>query len=129
MHIEKTHIILFVSDQTESTERYCLLFNKMPRLDVPGMTEFELSEHLILGLMPNEGSGKILTPVLPHPSKGNGIPRCEVYLYVKNLEAEYARCQTLPFTLVSPLETRNWGDRAFYLADGDGHVIGVAERG
>lgn len=41
--------ILFVADQTRSTEFYRKLLDKEPVLEVPGMTEFELSpQHLNL---------------------------------------------------------------------------------
>jgi lactoylglutathione lyase len=107
---------------------YADLFEKQPVLNVPGMTEFELSEHVILGLMPTKSIAKIITPILPDPSRGQGIPRCELYLYIDHIEGVYERSQSLGFKQISPLEDRDWGDRAFYLADIDGHVIAFAEK-
>lgn len=128
MIISKTHIILYVLDQQKSTNLYAELLQGQPILNVPGMTEFLLSEKVILGLMPNDGIAKIITPSMPHPSTGIGIPKCELYLYVSQINELFLRCQKLPFQLISPLEDRNWGDRAFYLADPDGHVIAFAEK-
>lgn len=126
--ITKTHIILYVEDQQRSTELYSELLQAQPILNVPGMTEFILSEQVILGLMPNESIAKIVTPSMPHPSTGKGIPKCELYLYITQIDELFLRCQKLPFQLISPLENRNWGDRAFYLSDPDGHVIAFAEK-
>jgi len=128
MQVNKSHIILYVSDQQKSCELYASLFDKEPILNVPGMTEFEIQPNLILGLMPNESIAKIISPTLPHPSTGNGIPRCELYLYVLDLKSQFERCKNLNFKLIDELKDRDWGDRAFYMADLDGHVIALAER-
>lgn len=128
MIISKTHIILYVQDQQRSTNLYTELLQDQPILNVPGMTEFQLSENLVLGLMPNDGIAKIITPSMPHPSTGIGIPKCELYLYVSQIDELFLSCQKLPFQLISPLLDRNWGDRAFYLADHDGHIIAFAEK-
>lgn len=126
MKINTSHIILYVVDQEVSKDFYSELLDSAPRLHVPGMTEFELNAHVVLGLMPNDHIAKIVTPNLPHPSEGVGIPRCEVYLYVDNLEEHFERIKNSDVKMVSPLEARNWGDNAFYVADPDGHVIAFA---
>lgn len=128
MILNKFHFILYVEDQQKSTEMYAELFEKKPILNVPGMTEFELSENVVLGLMPNKSIAKIIAPILPNPSNGTGIPRCELYLYVNQIESIYERCQSLSFVQISPLIDRDWGDKAFYIADKDGHVIAFAEK-
>jgi hypothetical protein len=51
--ITRTHLILYVANQSISTEFYSRLLNQKPILNVPGMTEFNLSENTILGLMPS----------------------------------------------------------------------------
>lgn len=92
------------------------------------MTEFELSEECILGLMPEEGIAKILSSKVLHPSKGAGIPRCELYLYVDNLQQYFNRAVELSAKLVSEIQNRDWGDKACYFADPDGHIIAFAEK-
>lgn len=126
MQIRKSHIILYVQDQKLSKEFYADILEKDPILDVPGMTEFELSGDVVLGLMPNDGIAKIISPQLPHPKNGTGIPRCELYLYVSEIQNQFKRLKNKK--VISPLEIRNWGDFAFYLADPDGHVIAFAEK-
>ncbi len=121
-----TEIILYVEDQQRSTAFYTKLLRKNPVLNVPGMTEFELSQTCKLGLMPNSGIAKILSDKTPHPQTGNGIPRCELYLIVKDLEIEFENAKQAGAKLISPPEDRDWGDRVCYFADPDGHIIAFA---
>lgn len=79
-HISFIHAILYVEDQQKSTDFYSKIFRKKTDLNVPGMTEFQLTENFKLGLMPNTGIAKILQEHTPYPESGNGIPRCELYL-------------------------------------------------
>lgn len=126
--IQHTEIILYVKDQQKSTQFYEQLFRKSADLNVPGMTEFILNDFCKLGLMPNDGIAKIITPQLPHPNLGNGIPRCELYFLVENVEAEFEIIQNLGVNIISAIEPRDWGDTAFYFSDWDGHVIALAQR-
>ena len=122
-----TQFILYVSDQEKSKQFYEKLLGIKPSLHVPGMTEFQLSETTKLGLMPENGIAKILGNSTPHPNTGNGIPRCEIYLKVKNAN-EYMKIGIqLGAKLISPLQQRDWGDKVGYLLDADGHVIAFAE--
>jgi len=127
-HIQLTETILYVSDQQASAEFYTKLFRQNPDLNVPGMTEFKLSENCKLGLMPNRGIAKILLDKTPHPDQGNGIPRCELYFYVDNIELEFGNAIKAGAKLISPFAERDWGDRACYFADPDGHIIAFAEK-
>ncbi|MEZ0005574.1 putative glyoxalase superfamily protein PhnB [Flavobacterium sp. 28YEA47A] len=126
-HIQLVEIILYVNDQQISTDFYQKIFRKSPELNVPGMTEFRISENCKLGLMPNHGIATILTDKTPHPDKGNGIPRCELYLYVEDIELEYDNAINSGARLISPIEDRNWGDKACYFSDADGHIIAFAQ--
>lgn len=127
-HFALIHIILYVADQHESTAFYSRLFRTEPSLNVPGMTEFTLAENIKLGLMPNNGIAKILGNKTPHPDEGNGIPRCELYYYVADVEAAYEHAVKSGARLISPVEDRDWGDKVCYFADGDGHIMAFAER-
>ncbi len=118
--------ILYVSDQQKSMEFYSILLNKTPALHVPGMTEFLLAEHCKLGLMPENGIYKILSGSPPHPKSGSGIPRCELYLYVENMEEALANAAKAGAIEINPLQDRDWGDRVAYFADLDGHIIAFA---
>lgn len=120
--------ILYVSDQAHSSAFYQSLLRRKPDLDVPGMTEFNLTDTCKLGLMPNNGIARILGDQLPHPATGNGIPRCEIYLYVKDVRGIFDYAQQLGIPIISPVSDRDWGDRVCYFADPDGHVIAFAEK-
>lgn len=128
MNIDFLEIILYVADQQRSADFYSQLFRRLPDLDVPGMTAFNISEKCALGLMPNKGIEKILTNKTPSPDSGNGIPRCELYLSVDDLELEFHNALKTGAKLISPIEDRNWGDKVCYFADYDGHIIAFAER-
>lgn len=120
--------ILYVEDQERSRQFYEDILKIKPALHVPGMTEFEFSAQCKLGLMPNSGIAKILSDHLPHPQSGFGIPRCELYLYVDNVDEAYEQAIQHGAQPVNEPASRNWGDRVGYLADPDGHVIAFAKR-
>lgn len=123
--LSKIQIILYVASQSASREFYAQLLQQPPTLDVPGMTEFELPG-VKLGLMPETGIARILCPALPHPDAGQGVPRCELYLLVDDPEVWMQRALQTGARLVSPVQPRDWGDRAGYVADADGHVLAFA---
>lgn len=127
-HILLIETILYVNDQQTRAEFYSKLFRQDPDLNVPGMTEFNLTENCKLGLMPNNGIAKILSGKTPHPNEGNGIPRCELYFYVENIELEFDNAIKAGAKLISQITDRDWGDKVCYFADIDGHIIAFAEK-
>lgn len=126
--IISVEIILYVSDQEKSMQFYEKLLRVSPDLHVPGMTEFRLSENCKLGLMPNNGIAKILSDKTPHPTTGNGIPRCELYFNVDDVEYEFQHALNIGATLISEIEVRSWNEKVCYFADNDGHIIAFAEK-
>ncbi len=126
--IRLTEIILYVRDQETSRTFYEKLLQREADVHVPGMTEFFLSNECRLGLMPNKGIAGILGDRTPHPDQGIGIPRCEVYLYVEHIEVEYENALKSGAKLISPISDRDWGDRACYFSDPDGHIIAYGEK-
>ena len=120
--------ILYVADQTRSKHFYEAVLQKTPELDVPGMTEFNLNESCKLGLMPETGIARILGEVLPHPASGNGIPRCELYLFSENPTAACDRAIANGGTFISAVQARNWGHTVGYVADPDGHILAFAQK-
>ncbi len=124
----KAMIIFFVESQERSREFYRTFLQKEPSVDVEGMTMFEIDNSFVLGLMPETGIAKILGESVPHPSRGNGIPRCELYLFVKNLERAIERLVQAGGRLVSNVVERDWGDRVAYGTDLDRHVIALAQK-
>lgn len=124
----KLEIILYVSDLYRSRGFYENLLGMAPVLDVPAMTEFELMPGVKLGLMPEGGIARIITPALPHPNEATGIPRCELYLSVEDVEAACKNALDCGAKPISPVLDRDWGDRVAYVADPDGHVIAFAQK-
>lgn len=121
----KINLILYVQDQARSREFYAIVLGKAPRLDVPGMTEFELAGGCVLGLMPEKGIKRLL-PELPDPEAGRGSSRAEVYLTVPDPEVYHARALAAGARELSPMGPRGWGDRAAYSLDPDSHVLAFA---
>lgn len=126
MHL--IEFILYVKDQEKSKAFYEEVLQIEPSLHVPGMTEFNLANHVKLGLMPEDGIARIITPSLPHPNQSNNAPRCELYLKVNDAEIYIKRALQLGAKEVSPFENRDWGDKVGYVADSDHHVIAFAEK-
>jgi catechol 2,3-dioxygenase-like lactoylglutathione lyase family enzyme len=120
-------IILYVSDQERSKTFYEAVLQNKPVLHVPGMTEFILSADFKLGLMPEKGIAKILTPFTPHPETGNGIPRCELYLFLGNPAKVLEQAVKAGAKEISKAEARDWRDTVAYCADPDGHIIAFAK--
>ncbi len=118
--------ILYVANQSRSKDFYRAVLLISPSLDVEGMTEFQLPGNCKLGLMPNSGIARIITPVAPPPENGTGIPRCELYIKVEQPEQYMLRAVEAGATLVSELKPRNWGDMVGYVMDTDGHIIAFA---
>lgn len=122
-HVE---IILYVADQAAATAFYTAALAVPAVLDVPGMTEFALGPGVTLGLMPEAGIARIVSPPLRHPETARGVPRCELYLHVADVAAAYERALAAGAREVSAPAPRDWGDEVAYVADADGHVLAFA---
>lgn len=123
---EAAHFILYVADQARATAFYAAVLDAAPRLDVPGMTEFQLPGGAVLGLMPCTSIRTLLGDALPDPAAAQGVPRAELYLRVDDPQAMYARALAAGAVELSPLLQRSWGDHAAYALDPDGHVLACA---
>jgi len=123
----RAHLILYVRDQAAAARFYREALTMEPRLDVPGMTEFEIGG-AVLGLMPEAGIQRLLGDRLPDPAAGRGIPRAELYLVVEDPQAYHARCLAAGARDLGGLELRDWGDDVAYALDPDGHVLAFARR-
>lgn len=123
------HFILYVADQRKSAAFYSSVLGLKPRLDVPGMTEFDLGGNTILGLMPETGIKKLLGDKINDPAAGRRFPRAELYLVMNDAVAAMTRALEGQAKLLSPFEQRDWGHRAGYVQDPDGHILAFAETG
>ena len=118
--------VLYVADQRRSVAFFAAVLGREPRLDVPGMTEFDLPGGGALGLMPEAGIKRLLGAALPDPARANGVPRAELYLRVENPEAFHTRALRAGARELSPLLPRDWGEEVAYSLDPDGHVLAFA---
>lgn len=123
----KAHFILYVRDQVLSAAFYERVLGRTPRLNVPGMTEFELSTGAVLGLMPEAGIERLLGPALPDVRRGDRPPRAELYLVVDSAAAGHARALTAGAVELDAVRPRDWGHLAGYSLDPDGHVLAFAQ--
>lgn len=120
------HTILYVEDQKKSSEFYKTIFEINPILDVPGMTEFLLSEKHVLGLMPEKGIKKLLGEKILDFAHAKEIPRAELYIRVESPEPYFQRALANGAKELSPILNRAWGGRAGYVMDFDGNILAFA---
>jgi catechol 2,3-dioxygenase-like lactoylglutathione lyase family enzyme len=121
--IRAAHFILYVSDQAASTEFYTKVLGIEPRLNVQGMTEFEIGRTAVLGLMPYVGAARLLGEAVYEGSK----PKAELYLIVESPSDYHTRALSAGAREISPLSPRDWGHNAAYCIDIDGYIIAFAE--
>ncbi|MBL8059265.1 MAG: VOC family protein [Chthonomonas sp.] len=122
----RTHFTLYVQDQSRSSASYERVLGMQPRLDVPGMTEFEFGDECVLGLMPSSGIKRLLGEKLPDPVLAAGIPRAELYSVHPNADQIHRASLDAGGRELSPMTPRDWGDTVAYSLDLDGHVLAFA---
>ncbi len=123
----QVHFILYVANQKRSSHFYTKLLAQEPILDVPGMTEYKLNNFTKLGLMPESGIATILQG-MPNPSLANGIPKCELYLFVEDVEKSFKKAILLGAKEINLPKQRDWGDFVAYVSDFDGNIIAFAKK-
>lgn len=124
----KFEFILYVSDQQKSCDFYTTILEKEPTLNVPGMTEFIISDECKLGIMPEKNIAKIISPAVKDPSLYSGVSRCEIYLYVEDPAKKLKEAISVGAVPVNDCKDRDWGDHAGYCADADGHIVVFAKK-
>jgi len=122
--IISVNTILFVENQKVSTDFYSNLFGITPDLEVEGMTEFKILDNFKIGLMPNKNISKILPEII----LSSEITKCELYIYVSDIQQQYEKAIKVGAKLLSPIRKRNWGDLACYFSDPDNNVIAFAQK-
>lgn len=119
----KSNTILYVQDQEVATRFYSNVLQMEPKLNVPGMTEFQISANHVLEVMPEAWIKCLLGDAIPDSGQGRGTPRAEIYLTVSDPKIYHSRALDCGAKELSPLQKRNWGDWAAYSLDLDSHIL------
>jgi uncharacterized glyoxalase superfamily protein PhnB len=122
----EAYFILYVEDQIRSTQFYEAALGVRATLQVPGITEFALTESTTLAVMPESGIKKLLGDALPDPAQSRATPRAEVYLVVDDPAAYHVRALAAGALELRPLSRVDWGHEAAYSLDPDFHVLAFA---
>jgi predicted enzyme related to lactoylglutathione lyase len=125
---ESMMFIIYAKNQEKAKNFYESLLGYKPTLDVPGMTEFALAPNVSLGIMPETGIMRLLENKIPNPTQANGIPRCEIYLYVDNPDEFLEKLVKAGGKKISLGILRNWSDFVSYGLDPDGNVLAFAKK-
>ena len=112
--MNKTYFIVYVEDQNKTKKFYELLFKKKPIVDEPGMTEFELPDGSILGIMPIESTKKLFGEDYYSKLSLKSLSKFELYFLVDNAKELHARAQQLGAIELRKFEEMDWGERVAY---------------
>lgn len=126
MRVDQAYFILYVADQTRSADYFRTVLDLEPIVNVPGITEFELRPGCVLAVLPAP-SAKRLLGIETLPLR-EGASREELYLVVDDPEACHRRALANGATELSPMQARDWGHRAAYSIDAEGHVLAFATK-
>lgn len=118
--------ILYVEDVGRARRFYEGALGLRPRLEAGGYCELDLGG-VGLGFLPRAALPRFIGVAGERPWT-DGAPRCELYLLVDDLEAAIRGLESAHAPCLSPVAQRDWGDRAAYYQDPDGHVVAVARR-
>jgi uncharacterized glyoxalase superfamily protein PhnB len=120
--------IFYVADLAKAADFFDAAFGFKKSTVAPQYVEYQINAGACLGLMPQGNTSYIVGDKLGKIRPTDGAPRGELYLLVADPEAAVTRLQKAGATLTSPLQMRDWGDRAAYFMIPDGYVVAVADR-
>lgn len=121
------HTILFVADQARSAGFYSRVLDVEPNLNVPGMTEFHIADGAVLGLMARASAERLFADSVKIVEENDFKKVVELYLLVNDAAAYLQRAIESGAQEISRLQLRDWGHRAGYCLDPDGHIIAFAQ--
>ena len=126
--MEKTHFIIYVDDFDKTKLFYELLFNNAPVIDAPGMCEYKLPDGSTLGIMPTSSLGKLFGEEFVEQKDRKALPNIELYFLTKNALEFHKRAVQLGATELREFSKMEWGDKAAYSLNHDGHILAFAEK-
>ena len=126
--MDEAYFIVYVKNQPRSAAYYGKVLGLEPILDVPGITEFRLRDGTILGVMPVDSAARLIGEHHFSEPGTRRTPKSELYLVVDDPTRYHRRALDCGGTELSPMQLRDWGHRAAYSMDPDGHVLAFAEK-
>lgn len=124
----EAYFLLYVKDKPASAAFYREVLGQAPIVEVESITEFRLLEGAVLGLMPYAAAARNVDEGVPAEAPADQSPKAELYLVVEEPEGCHRRALALGAREISPMQQRDWGHRAAYCLDPDGHVLAFAEK-
>lgn len=126
--MNKTYFIIYVDNFDKTKMFYEILFDIKPIIDEPRMCEFELPNGLTLGIMPNSSFEKLFGGDYIFNDKKKSTPKFELYFQVNNPETFHKKAKQLGALELRKIEKMDWGDKAAYSINHDGHILAFAEK-
>jgi len=77
--------------------------------------------------MPEKGIAKILNN-MPKPELANGIPKCELYVFVKDVKKTFNKAIKLGAKEINLPQECDWGYFVGYASDFDGNILAFAKK-
>ena len=124
----KTLFIIYVEDIEKTKLFYEFLFNIKPIVDEPGMCEFELPDGSKLGIMPNSSLEKLFGKSFEKQKNRKALPHTEFYFVVENALHFHNRAMQLGASEIREFTKMDWGEKAAYSLNHDGHILAFAEK-
>ncbi|MBZ0265560.1 VOC family protein [bacterium] len=126
-HSELCIVILAVSDLKRASIFYETAFTLEKVVDTPVYIEYNLPNQIRIGLYDRTGFSRN-TGKTAQQSESETTSATELYFYCENLENSIQNILDAGAEVLSPLQPRDWGDRAAYFSDPDGNVLVLAEK-
>jgi len=124
----KTYFIIYVDDYDKTKLFYELLFNITPVIDEPNMCEYQLPDDLTLGIMHTSSLTKLFGEEFVEQKDRKALPNVELYFNIENAEDFHKRAVQLGATELREFAEMDWGDKAAYSLNHDGHILAFAEK-
>lgn len=117
--------VIAVDDLARAARFYQDGFGWPRTVDAPVYVELALPDRRRLGLYQRDGFARVTGRAAAQPPAG-ALTGAELYLHVDDVDLAFTRLVAAGATALSAPADRDWGDRAGYVADPDGHVVVVA---
>ena len=126
--MNKTYVIIYVENIEKTKIFYEMLFDIKPIVDEPGMCEYELPNGTTLGIMPNTSLEILFGADYIINKKKKTTPKFELYFQVNDPESFHNKAKQLGALELREFNQMDWGDKAAYSINHDGHILAFAEK-